>query len=96
MMIMTDPIADMLTRIRNGVQARHEVVEIPAIKEKISTDVMTSKIIFFSLILLLILSILFEILTIVFYFRATKLRIIFRLHPQYFLVSDFVQLQYKL
>ena len=34
-MIMTDPIADMLTRIRNGVQARHESVEIPAKKEKI-------------------------------------------------------------
>ncbi|MGL5977491.1 MAG: 30S ribosomal protein S8 [Erysipelotrichaceae bacterium] len=34
-MIMTDPIADMLTRIRNAVQARHEVVEIPASKEKI-------------------------------------------------------------
>ena len=34
MMIMTDPIADMLTRIRNGLQARHEVVEIPANKEK--------------------------------------------------------------
>ena len=35
MMIMTDPIADMLTRIRNGVQARHEVVEVPANKEKV-------------------------------------------------------------
>ena len=34
-MIMTDPIADMLTRIRNGLQARHEEVEIPANKEKI-------------------------------------------------------------
>lgn len=34
-MIMTDPIADMLTRIRNGVQARHEVVEVPANKEKV-------------------------------------------------------------
>ena len=33
-MMMTDPIADMLTRIRNGLQARHEVVEIPASKEK--------------------------------------------------------------
>ena len=31
MMNMTDPIADMLTRIRNGVQARHEAVEIEAI-----------------------------------------------------------------
>lgn len=35
-MIMTDPIADMLTRIRNGIQARHEVVEIPANKEKLA------------------------------------------------------------
>lgn len=35
-MIMTDPIADMLTRIRNGLQARHEVVEIPANKEKLA------------------------------------------------------------
>lgn len=33
---MTDPIADMLTRIRNAVRARHEVVEIPASKMKIS------------------------------------------------------------
>lgn len=33
---MTDPIADMLTRIRNAVQARHEVVEIPASKLKIA------------------------------------------------------------
>ena len=35
MMMTSDPIADMLTRIRNGVQARHESVEIPANKEKI-------------------------------------------------------------
>ena len=34
-MIMTDPIADMLTRIRNAVQARHDVVEVPANKEKV-------------------------------------------------------------
>ncbi|HCU23838.1 MAG TPA: 30S ribosomal protein S8 [Deltaproteobacteria bacterium] len=33
---MTDPIADMLTRIRNAVQARHEVVEIPASKLKLA------------------------------------------------------------
>ena len=33
-MIMTDPIADMLTRIRNGLQARHATVEMPASKEK--------------------------------------------------------------
>lgn len=35
-MIMTDPIADMLTRIRNGLQARHETVDMPANKEKIA------------------------------------------------------------
>ncbi|NLC97389.1 MAG: 30S ribosomal protein S8 [Erysipelotrichaceae bacterium] len=34
-MNMTDPIADMLTRIRNGVQARHETVDIPASKTKV-------------------------------------------------------------
>ena len=31
---MTDPIADMLTRIRNGVRARHDYVNIPASKMK--------------------------------------------------------------
>lgn len=34
-MAMTDPIADMLTRIRNGLGAEHETVEIPASKMKI-------------------------------------------------------------
>ncbi len=29
-MAMTDPIADMLTRIRNANMVRHEIVEIPA------------------------------------------------------------------
>lgn len=29
-MIVTDPIADMLTRIRNGLVARHEFIEVPA------------------------------------------------------------------
>ncbi|HET6477203.1 MAG TPA: 30S ribosomal protein S8 [Thermoleophilia bacterium] len=33
-MSMTDPIADMLTRIRNGSTARHSTVEIPASKMK--------------------------------------------------------------
>lgn len=32
---MTDPIADMLTRIRNGLQARLETVDIPASKLKV-------------------------------------------------------------
>ena len=26
---MTDPVADLLTRIRNGLKARHEVVSVP-------------------------------------------------------------------
>ncbi len=33
-MNMTDPIADMLTRIRNGVQAHHDTVEVPFSKVK--------------------------------------------------------------
>ena len=32
---MTDPIADMLTRIRNGLQAGHETVDVPASKVKV-------------------------------------------------------------
>ena len=32
---MTDPIADMLTRIRNGLQAGHDTVAIPASKMKV-------------------------------------------------------------
>ena len=34
-MVMTDPIADMLTRIRNANQAKHEVVEMPAWRIKL-------------------------------------------------------------
>ncbi|HEY8436959.1 MAG TPA: 30S ribosomal protein S8 [Haloplasmataceae bacterium] len=34
-MAMTDPIADMLTRIRNANQMRHEVVDIPASRIKL-------------------------------------------------------------
>ena len=34
-MVMTDPIADMLTRIRNAIQRRHPRVEVPASKMKI-------------------------------------------------------------
>jgi small subunit ribosomal protein S8 len=33
---MTDPIADMLTRIRNAVTAKHEYVNIPASKMKVA------------------------------------------------------------
>lgn len=36
-MVMTDPIADMLTRIRNANLVRHEKLELPAstIKKKL-------------------------------------------------------------
>jgi small subunit ribosomal protein S8 len=33
-MSMTDPIADLLTRIRNGINASHEVVELPSSRLK--------------------------------------------------------------
>ena len=33
-MSMTDPIADLLTRIRNGITAAHETVELPSSKLK--------------------------------------------------------------
>ncbi|MGH7321926.1 MAG: 30S ribosomal protein S8 [Candidatus Rokuibacteriota bacterium] len=35
MAIVTDPIADMLTRIRNGSMAEHEKVDIPASRLKV-------------------------------------------------------------
>ncbi|MDI3533686.1 MAG: small subunit ribosomal protein [Thermosediminibacterales bacterium] len=37
-MVMTDPIADMLTRIRNATSAHHDIVEVPAsnIKKEIA------------------------------------------------------------
>jgi small subunit ribosomal protein S8 len=34
-MSMTDPIADMLTRIRNGITSHHDRVEMPASKLKV-------------------------------------------------------------
>ena len=34
-MVMTDPIADMLTRIRNANQAKHASVEMPASRLKL-------------------------------------------------------------
>jgi small subunit ribosomal protein S8 len=34
-MSMTDPIADMLTRLRNGIQSHHDRVELPASKLKV-------------------------------------------------------------
>ena len=33
--MMTDPIADMLTRIRNGIGAKHSSVEMPLSKMKL-------------------------------------------------------------
>jgi len=33
-MVMTDPVADMLTRIRNANMVRHEKLELPASKMK--------------------------------------------------------------
>jgi len=33
---MTDPIADMLTRIRNANTAKHDTVDVPASKMKLA------------------------------------------------------------
>ena len=35
-MTVTDPIADMLTRIRNAIMARHDNVRVPASKMKLA------------------------------------------------------------
>ncbi|MCF8019130.1 MAG: 30S ribosomal protein S8 [Firmicutes bacterium HGW-Firmicutes-2] len=35
-MTMSDPIADMLTRIRNGNTAKHDVVKVPSSKMKLA------------------------------------------------------------
>jgi small subunit ribosomal protein S8 len=35
-MNMTDPIADMLTRIRNAIMARHDELKLPSSKMKVS------------------------------------------------------------
>ena len=35
-MSVTDPIADMLTRIRNGVMARHDFVPVPSSRMKLA------------------------------------------------------------
>lgn len=35
-MMMSDPIADMLTRIRNANTAKHDTVDVPASKMKVS------------------------------------------------------------
>lgn len=34
-MSMTDPVADLLTRIRNGIRSRHAKVDVPSSKLKI-------------------------------------------------------------
>ena len=39
----TDPIADMLTRIRNGLHARHDYTDMPASKIKLSLAVTLKK-----------------------------------------------------
>ena len=38
-MTMSDPIADMLTRIRNANTAKHDTVDIPSSKMKKSSQV---------------------------------------------------------
>lgn len=35
-MTMTDPIADMLTRIRNALQQKHDTVSMPSSREKVN------------------------------------------------------------
>ena len=43
-MSMTDPIADMLTRIRNGNTAKHDTVDVPVSKmKKAIADILTNE-----------------------------------------------------
>ena len=43
-MTMSDPIADMLTRIRNANTAKHDTVDVPASKMKIAiTDILVDE-----------------------------------------------------
>ena len=43
-MTMSDPIADMLTRIRNANTAKHDTVDVPASKMKIAiADILDRK-----------------------------------------------------
>ena len=43
-MVVTDPIADLLTRIRNAMTAKHETVTVPASKMKKSiVDILLSE-----------------------------------------------------
>lgn len=49
-MVMTDPIADLLTRIRNANMVRHETLEVPAsnIKKEIA-EILKKKVSFVTL-----------------------------------------------
>ena len=38
--MMTDPVADMLTRIRNGAAANHTKVDMPASKKKALSEIL--------------------------------------------------------
>ena len=38
---MTDPIADMLTRIRNANTAKHDTVDVPSSKMKVISSLMS-------------------------------------------------------
>ncbi len=43
-MVMTDPIADFLTRVRNANMIKHDTVEVPASKVKINlADILKSE-----------------------------------------------------
>lgn len=42
-MVVNDPIADMLTRIRNGLMARHATISIPASTTKIAISELLKK-----------------------------------------------------
>ena len=43
-MTMTDPVADMLTRIRNANQAMHDGVKMPSSKQKVAlADILKSE-----------------------------------------------------
>ena len=43
-MSMSDPIADMLTRIRNGNIAKHDTVDVPSSKmKKAIADILTNE-----------------------------------------------------
>lgn len=44
-MTMSDPIADMLTRIRNANTAKHDTVDVPSSKMKLAiADILVKKV----------------------------------------------------